>query len=130
MWCDINNSQYKKDLVNKLGTDRVKKFSIAIGKPKFQEWFGRGKTIVVNNINVPFVNPILQVINESGDKLNLLEAYKFEGLADVKNTLANYKGIDNTSDFYTVTESPDKFINLQLIKELQRIYPDLLRQVD
>lgn len=129
MYCDIKETKYGKQLAKQIGDRQAKEFAMAVDTPTFQEWFGSGKTVTLENGYItPFINPIMQVINGEGKAFNLLERFRFKSQADVEKFLqADLPGIslvDNAT--YAVARDENRFINSKLLTEIERIYPDLL----
>ena len=129
MYCDIKDTKYGKKLASQIGSRQAKEFAMAIEKPKFQSWFGNGKTITLENGQVvPFINPVMQVINEKGNSFNMLERFHLKSMEDVKNFLSSgVTGITSLKgDVYSISNNEDRYIGEKLFKEIERIYPSLL----
>lgn len=131
MWCDIKNTKYADRLTQQLGERNAKEFALGTDNQKFKDWFGSGKTTKLENGTVaPFVNPIMQVINQDGKQINLLERYRFEGISDVNRFLNTQytPGIsqDKEGNSYTIAHDENRFINQKLIEEINRLYPGLI----
>lgn len=133
-WCDIKDTKYGDRLSKQLGTKNAKEFGMGIDTTRFQDWFGNGKTIKTETGKVvPFVNPIMQVINEKGKSFNLLERFKFQSVDDVRNFFAtNYTpGIrrwNSGEDTFFISKDDNRFINVKLLEEIDRIYPGLIEK--
>jgi hypothetical protein len=132
MWCDIKNTQYGKNLSSQIGDKNAKQFAMGIAQPKFTEWFGKGKTVKLENNEIaPFINPIMQVINEKGEAYNILERFKFETMDQAQGFFNNNQvGIIKKGDLYQIPNT-NRVISNRLLDEFDRIYPGLLaRQGD
>jgi hypothetical protein len=133
MWCDIKDSKYAKDLAEKIGEENTKKFSIAAEHPKFQEWFGNGKVVKLENgQTMPFVNPLMQVINEKGKTFNILRIFPFKDLGELDKFIMSYKGIEKREGSYYSIASADKSQTLILSKlfdELDNVYPGVVHRI-
>jgi hypothetical protein len=134
MWCDIKDTKYSNRLVAQLGERNAKEFAMGVEQPKFKDWFGNGKVVKTENgAVVPFVNPIMQVINQDGKQMSLLERYRFQGLSDVTRFLSTSytPGISKTigeSFGYQIAHDDNRFINHKLIEEFNRLYPGLIEK--
>jgi len=132
MWCDIKNTKYSDRLTGQLGERNAQEYSLGIDSPKFKNWFGNGKTTTLENGTVvPFVNPIMQVINQDGKQMNLMERYKFQGLSDVTRLFSTSytPGIINTEGTsYKIANDGNRFINNKFIEEIDRLYPGLVER--
>ncbi len=131
MWCDIKNTKYAERLTAQLGERNAKEFAIGTDDQKFRDWFGNGKTTTLENNSVaPFINPVMQMINEEGKQFNLLERYQFEGVSDVNKFLSTSytPGISKGDGpfTYNIAHDQNRFINNKLVEELNRIYPGLI----
>lgn len=131
MWCDIKNTKYASRLSEQLGDRNAKEFAMGADNQNFKDWFGSGKTTKLENGTVaPFVNPVMQVINQDGKQLNLLERYRFQGISDVDRFLSTSytPGITKGSgpNSYNIAHDENRFINHKLVEELNRIYPGLI----
>lgn len=131
MYCDIKNTKYLERLTAQLGERNAKEYALGADGQNFRDWFGNGKTTKLENGTIaPFVNPVMQVINQDGKQLNLLERYRFEGVSDVNRFLTTQytPGITKSSEAntYNISHDENRFINHKLVEELQRIYPGLI----
>lgn len=133
MWCDIKNTKYGNKLEKQLGKRNAQEFSLAIETEKFKKWFGSGKVVKLENgVKVPFINPIMQIINERGDSYNLLERFRFQNINDVRNFFSTNQtpGIRRwqatDEDTFFISKDDNRYINLRLLDEIDRLYPGLI----
>lgn len=136
MWCDIKSTKYGDRLSKQIGDRNAKEFAMGIEQPKFKDWFGNGKTVKLENGTiVPFINPIMQIINEKGKAFNILKRFKFQDINDVRNFFStnHTPGIrrwGTGEDTFFISKDDNRLLNVRLLEEIDDIYPGLIIKTD
>jgi hypothetical protein len=129
MYCDIKGTKYGNKLAEQIGEKNAKQFGMALDTPRWQKWFGKGKTVALENgATVPFINPLMQVINGEGQTFNLLERFKWTSVKEAENFFSTVEGVSLKDGVFTIDNSYDRIIVLKLLQEVDRLYPKLLNR--